>query len=158
MRRFCQRRSGFATADPMTITRRCDPLPFPSNRRTCRSWIVRKGISVPHRAGLRLRIPHCSLTTLTPAPTGSRWPLHLFVSRHEARFCANFFVCRTLTSNYLCLEELTRNGAINHLFSGGGEGVPITPPTTEPASDLHPLRSRGVLPTSKNREEIANDD
>jgi hypothetical protein len=48
---------------PTTITRRCDPLPLPSRWRTCKPCIVRKGISVPHRAGLRLHTTCCSLTT-----------------------------------------------------------------------------------------------
>ena len=51
------------------ITQRCDPLPFPFDRRTCKSWIVREGMSVPRRARLRLRPRVRFLENSTSGPT-----------------------------------------------------------------------------------------
>ena len=54
------------------ITQRCDPLPFPFDRRTCKSWIVREGMSVPRRARLRLRPRVRFLENSTSGPTNVR--------------------------------------------------------------------------------------
>jgi hypothetical protein len=127
-----------AIRGPVTITRRCDPLPFPLSRRTRKPCVVRAGIRVPRRAGLRLRDRRRFSDNSDSGPTYSPVLRFRLISRHEARFCANSFFFRTLTSNYLCLEELAQNGAVNPLFSGGGEGVP-------------PVLSFGALDVSATR-------
>src|SRR5271169_481434 len=65
-------------------------------------------------------------------PTYSRSPpLHLRAPPTVTWDCrcvagaGKLFVCRTLPVKYLCLEELTHDRAVSHLFSEWGEGAPL---------------------------------